>query len=119
MTPRPRRPTRDADQLSIAAAVAAAVGIDAAKENARDCIQVLGGIGITCQHDAHLYLRLTFAVSQFLGGRSLLAAPHCRADQGPVCDAGCMWTSRKIRPSARSFRAEIAPAAADIAVHCR
>lgn len=60
----------DADQLSIAAAVAAAIGIDAAKKNARDCIQVLGGIGITWEHDAHLYLRRAYAVAQFLGGPS-------------------------------------------------
>ena len=57
-------------QLSIAAAVAAAVGIEAAKANAKDCIQVLGGIGITWEHDAHLYLRRAHAISQFLGGKS-------------------------------------------------
>ena len=60
----------DAGQLSIAAAVAAAVGIDAAKGNAKDCIQVLGGIGITWEHDAHLYLRRAYAISAILGGRS-------------------------------------------------
>jgi 3-oxochol-4-en-24-oyl-CoA dehydrogenase len=60
----------DAEQLSIAAAVAAAIGIDAAKKNARDCIQVLGGIGITWEHDAHLYMRRAYAVAQFLGGQS-------------------------------------------------
>ena len=60
----------DADaQLSIAAAVAAAIGIEAAKANAKDCIQVLGGIGITWEHDAHLYLRRAYGISQFLGGR--------------------------------------------------
>jgi 3-oxochol-4-en-24-oyl-CoA dehydrogenase len=60
----------DSEQLSIAAAVAAVVAIDAAKLNARDCIQVLGGIGITWEHDAHLYLRRAYAIGQFLGGRS-------------------------------------------------
>ena len=57
-------------QLSIASAVAAAAGIDAAKGNAKDCIQVLGGIGITWEHDAHLYLRRAYGIAQFLGGRS-------------------------------------------------
>ncbi|MCW1957554.1 MAG: acyl-CoA dehydrogenase family protein, partial [Mycobacterium sp.] len=56
--------------LSIGAAVAAAAGIDAAKGNAKDCIQVLGGIGITWEHDAHLYLRRAFGIAQFLGGGS-------------------------------------------------
>lgn len=60
----------DADQLSIAAALAASVGIEAAKANAKDCIQVLGGIGITWEHDAHLYLRRAYGIAQFLGGRS-------------------------------------------------
>jgi alkylation response protein AidB-like acyl-CoA dehydrogenase len=60
----------DEAQLSVAVAVAAAIGIEAAKLNARDCIQVLGGIGITWEHDAHLYLRRAYAIAQFLGGKS-------------------------------------------------
>ncbi|MCW2553896.1 MAG: acyl-CoA dehydrogenase [Mycobacterium sp.] len=60
----------DQSQLSIAVAVASAIGIDAEKLNARDCIQVLGGIGITWEHDAHLYMRRAYANAQFLGGRS-------------------------------------------------
>ncbi len=62
----------DADDpaLSIAAAVAAAASIEFAKANAKDCIQVLGGIGITWEHDAHLYLRRAYGISQFLGGAS-------------------------------------------------
>src|SRR5581483_3331625 len=58
----------DPEQLSIAAAVAASIGIEAAKANAKDCIQVLGGIGITWEHDAHLYLRRAYGIGQFLGG---------------------------------------------------
>jgi alkylation response protein AidB-like acyl-CoA dehydrogenase len=65
------RAAGDADdqQLSIAAAIAAATGIWAAKANAKDCVQVLGGIGITWEHDAHLYLRRAYGISRFLGGR--------------------------------------------------
>jgi 3-oxochol-4-en-24-oyl-CoA dehydrogenase len=58
----------DERQLSIAAAIAASIGIDAVKANVRDCIQVLGGIGITWEHDAHLYLRRAYGIGQFLGG---------------------------------------------------
>ncbi|MEO9220831.1 MAG: acyl-CoA dehydrogenase family protein, partial [Mycobacteriaceae bacterium] len=58
----------DSDELPLAAAVAAAVGLDAAVENAKDCIQVLGGIGFTWEHDAHFYLRRAIAVRQLLGG---------------------------------------------------
>ncbi|MEE6164104.1 MULTISPECIES: acyl-CoA dehydrogenase [unclassified Mycolicibacterium] len=59
----------DERQLSIAAAVAATAGIEAAVANAKDCIQVLGGIGITWEHDAHLYLRRAYGISHALGGR--------------------------------------------------
>lgn len=60
----------DDDQLAIAAAVAAATGIEAARANAKACIQVLGGIGFTWEHDAHLYLRRALAIGLLLGGRS-------------------------------------------------
>jgi 3-oxochol-4-en-24-oyl-CoA dehydrogenase len=58
----------DPDQHPLAAAVAAAVALDAAVENAKDCIQVLGGIGYTWEHDAHLYLRRAVVLRQWLGG---------------------------------------------------
>ncbi|MEU9317430.1 acyl-CoA dehydrogenase [Streptomyces sp. NPDC048295] len=45
------------EEATLAAAVAAAVGVDAAFAVAKDCIQVLGGIGFTWEHDAHLALR--------------------------------------------------------------
>ena len=60
----------DADQLAIAAAVAATTCIDAAIKNTKDCIQVLGGIGFTWEHDAHLYLRRALAIGQLLGGHA-------------------------------------------------
>ncbi len=60
----------DDRQFDIAAAVAAASCIEAAKANIKDCIQVLGGIGITWEHDAHLYLRRALGIGQFLGGSS-------------------------------------------------
>ncbi len=57
----------DDDQLSIAAAIAAAAAIETVTGNAKDCIQVLGGIGITWEHDAHLYLRRAYGIAQALG----------------------------------------------------
>ncbi|HEY2130611.1 MAG TPA: acyl-CoA dehydrogenase [Streptosporangiaceae bacterium] len=56
------------DEHPLAAAAAAAVALDAAVENAKDCIQVLGGIGFTWEHDAHLYLRRALALRQLLSG---------------------------------------------------
>jgi 3-oxochol-4-en-24-oyl-CoA dehydrogenase len=57
-----------AGELPLAAAAAAAVSLDAAVDTAKDCIQVLGGIGFTWEHDAHLYLRRAVALRQLLGG---------------------------------------------------
>lgn len=56
------------EQFSFAASIAAAGALDAAVGNAKDCIQVLGGIGFTWEHDAHLYLRRAVALRQLLGG---------------------------------------------------
>jgi alkylation response protein AidB-like acyl-CoA dehydrogenase len=55
-------------ELPLIAAAAAASNLDAAVDTAKDCIQVLGGIGFTWEHDAHLYLRRAIALRQLLGG---------------------------------------------------
>jgi alkylation response protein AidB-like acyl-CoA dehydrogenase len=58
----------DGAERSVAAATAAAIAFDAAVETTKDCIQVLGGIGFTWEHDAHLYLRRAVATRQLMGG---------------------------------------------------
>ncbi len=55
-------------ELAPIAAAAAAYTTDAAVSVAKDCIQVLGGIGFTWDHDAHLYLRRALALRGLLGG---------------------------------------------------
>ena len=49
-----------------AAAAAAALAGDAAVSCAHECIQVLGGIGYTWEHDAHLYYRRALTVRALL-----------------------------------------------------
>jgi 3-oxochol-4-en-24-oyl-CoA dehydrogenase len=49
---------------SLAIAGAASLALDAAFENAKDCVQTLGGIGFTWEHDAHLYLRRAVTLHQ-------------------------------------------------------
>jgi alkylation response protein AidB-like acyl-CoA dehydrogenase len=56
------------DDAQLATAAAAAIAPDAFATVAKDCIQVLGGIGFTWDHDAHLYLRRATAMRQLLGG---------------------------------------------------
>jgi alkylation response protein AidB-like acyl-CoA dehydrogenase len=100
----------DDQQLSIAAAVAAAVGVDAAKANAKDCIQVLGGIGITWEHDAHLYLRRAYGLAHFLGGaQRWLRRMATLTQQGVRRELGIDLES------VEDLRPEIASAAAEIA----
>jgi alkylation response protein AidB-like acyl-CoA dehydrogenase len=52
-----------------AAGAAATVAIDAAVSCTHECIQVLGGIGYTWEHDAHLYYRRALSL-RALAGRS-------------------------------------------------
>jgi alkylation response protein AidB-like acyl-CoA dehydrogenase len=110
---------RTADEASgdhpLAAAVAAVLALDAAVEVAKDCVQVLGGIGFTWEHDAHLYLRRAMALRQLLGGSAhwrrrvaeLVIAgarpgvPAPRADDGPQDADGH-------RTAARELAAELA-----------
>jgi alkylation response protein AidB-like acyl-CoA dehydrogenase len=56
-----------AEPGDLSAPAAAALALDAAVDNAKDCIQILGGIGFTWEHDAHLYLRRALANRQLLG----------------------------------------------------
>jgi alkylation response protein AidB-like acyl-CoA dehydrogenase len=76
---RPDVPVGEADY---AADVAAAVAFDGAVTVAQDCIQVLGGIGFTFEHDAHLYLRraiaLSVTVATLTGGADQSAARLAR-----------------------------------------
>src|SRR2546423_9954646 len=62
------RAAEEPGEHPLAAAVAAAAALDAAVDNAKDCVQVLGGIGFTWEHDAHLYLRRAVALRQLAGG---------------------------------------------------
>lgn len=73
----------DEDQATFAAGVAATVCFDGAVEVAKACIQVLGGIGFTYEHDAHLYLRRAIALRALLGdGGAHAAALSACASRG-------------------------------------
>ena len=69
-----RAAAKGGDQFSYAAAVAAALALPAADQNANLNIQVHGGIGFTWEHDAHLYLRRATAIESFLDAEAAAAA---------------------------------------------
>jgi alkylation response protein AidB-like acyl-CoA dehydrogenase len=60
-------PGTDPAQARLAAAVAGATSVEAAFADARDCIQTLGGIGFTWEHDAGLALRRAQTLRLLLG----------------------------------------------------
>jgi alkylation response protein AidB-like acyl-CoA dehydrogenase len=62
-----------------AVAAAASLAADAAVSCAHECIQVLGGIGYTWEHDAHLYYRRAMSLRALLGA---------------ACPAGQGWRQR-------------------------
>ncbi len=69
---------------ALAVAAAGAVAFEAFAAAAKDCIQVLGGIGFTWEHDAHLYLRRALAVRQLFGGAGPWREATARAALGGV-----------------------------------
>jgi alkylation response protein AidB-like acyl-CoA dehydrogenase len=74
----------DVEQWSFAADVAAAVCFDGAVEVAKSCIQVLGGIGFTFEHDAHLYLRRALSLRALVGDSDAAAERLTAAAIGGV-----------------------------------
>ncbi|MDQ1655140.1 MAG: 3-oxochol-4-en-24-oyl-CoA dehydrogenase [Cryptosporangiaceae bacterium] len=96
-------------EFPLAAAAAATVALGAAVDNAKDCIPVLGGIGFTWEHDAHLYLRRALALRALLGG-----GPAWRERTATLVLAGsrrslgAAATADGDRPAVRARAAEIA-----------
>ncbi len=64
----------DPQQQEFATLVAGTICFDGAVDVAKHCIQVLGGIGFTFEHDAHLYLRRALALRSLVGTSSSYAA---------------------------------------------
>jgi alkylation response protein AidB-like acyl-CoA dehydrogenase len=55
------------DESALAVAIAGAMVFDGYSQAAKDCVQLLGGIGFTWEHDAHLHLRRAMATRQLFG----------------------------------------------------
>jgi alkylation response protein AidB-like acyl-CoA dehydrogenase len=57
----------DGPEAGLSAVVAAAVALDAYQFTSRKNIQLLGGIGFTWEHDAHLFLRRAATLAELAG----------------------------------------------------
>ncbi|MGV8871301.1 MAG: acyl-CoA dehydrogenase family protein [Rhodococcus sp. (in: high G+C Gram-positive bacteria)] len=95
--------TCDRTDGGAAVAAAAVVVFDNAVRTAKDCIQVLGGIGFTWEHDAHRYLRRATALRQMFG----LADLH---------GDGRSWAHRCAELAVRESPAESGPPGIDLGV---
>jgi 3-oxochol-4-en-24-oyl-CoA dehydrogenase len=90
------------DQLSYAAAMAAALALAAGDECAQLNIQVHGGIGFTWEHDAHLYLRRATALE------ALVDAEGAARDITDLARAGVRRTRTiDLPPEAEPMRDEV------------
>ncbi|HEY5024036.1 MAG TPA: acyl-CoA dehydrogenase [Acidimicrobiales bacterium] len=69
----------DASQAQLSAVLAGAFALDAFVDCAKGCIQILGGMGFTWEHDAHLQLRRALTLRQLLGPSSALRIEATRA----------------------------------------
>ena len=69
-----RAVTDNEAQHEFATLVAGTVCFDGAVQVAKDCIQVLGGIGFTFEHESHFYLRRAVALRALVGASSTYAA---------------------------------------------
>jgi alkylation response protein AidB-like acyl-CoA dehydrogenase len=101
-----------AEESAFAAGVAAVIAPDAAVHCARDAIQVLGGIGFTWEHDAHLYLRRASTLRQLLGPAADWAGSVTRLVRSGVRRAVEVELDEETEPLRRRIRAEVAELAA-------
>ena len=100
----------ETDQGSLAVQLAAALALDGYVEAAKGAIQVLGGMGFTWEHDAHVHLRRATTLRQLVGGTAPL-----RAESARLALAG--WRRRltvDLPPEAEAMRADLGAVVARI-----
>ncbi|MET9408827.1 acyl-CoA dehydrogenase [Streptomyces sp. NPDC002935] len=86
----------------LVASLAAGAALDAACSCAKDCVQILGGIGFTWEHDAHLYLRRALVARQLFGAGS----GHLRRAARLAQDGVRRELRLELPPEADGYRAE-------------
>ena len=105
------RAVREEDNgASVAIAAAAALALEAAFLNGKDCIQTLGGIGFTWEHDAHIYLRRAMTLHQLVGSPDrwrVTAARVAMAGGRRSLGADLPAEAEAMRTELRTFLADI------------
>ena len=103
--------TGDPAQSSLSAVLAGSFALDAYAECAKSCVQILGGMGFTWEHDAHLHLRRALSLRQLLGGGAPLRVEASRA----ALDGQRRALVIELPDDADRFRASVRGAVAEIA----
>ena len=101
----------DEEQWAFAVDVAHVTCFDGAVEVAKACIQVLGGIGFTYEHDAHLYLRRALTLRALVGSADAAAERVTAAAVAGVrrrVDVDLEGRDEAVRPEARATAERIA-----------
>ncbi|HUO49516.1 MAG TPA: acyl-CoA dehydrogenase [Acidimicrobiales bacterium] len=101
----------DVAALRLTAALAGSVVLDAYVECAKACIQILGGMGFTWEHDAHIHLRRSIALRQVLGGSAAPRLGAARAALGGSRRA----LGTELPEEAEALRAELRPLVEQVA----
>ncbi|MGH3244296.1 MAG: acyl-CoA dehydrogenase family protein, partial [Spirillospora sp.] len=101
----------DAPDAGFATATAAVIATDAGLRTARDAIQILGGIGFTWEHDAHIYLRRAATLRALLGPSAAWAARVAEL----ALDGGRREVVLELDEDARPLRERIRAEIADLA----
>ncbi len=100
-----------ANGAGLAVAAAAALAFEAAFLNGKDCVQTLGGIGFTWEHDAHLYLRRAITLHQLAGTPVEWRVRAAREVQG----GARRRLAVDLGPEGETYRAEVRALLADVA----
>ncbi|QKW36672.1 acyl-CoA dehydrogenase [Actinomadura sp. NAK00032] len=100
------------EEAGFAAAVSAVIALDAGVQTARDAIQILGGIGFTWEHDAHVYLRRALTLRALLGPSKGWAAKVAELALGGGRREVVLELDEDAQPLRERVRAEIAELAA-------
>ena len=109
----PEHEDRDVRAGALSARIAGAIGLEAAAHCAKQCIQILGGIGFTWEHDAHLYLKRAMANLQLAAGGDVGGLEH---DVASLAVAGARRDlAADLPPEAESLREEIRAVVAGVA----
>jgi alkylation response protein AidB-like acyl-CoA dehydrogenase len=107
----PDGPDDDDGGVELAVTAAAALALDGYVSCAEDCLQLLGGIGFTWEHDVHLHLKRALADRQLVGGGD---AARLRLTASAVGGAR-RELSADLPEAADVKRVELAPLVAEVA----